>query len=181
MRHPLRLFLPAVLASLLVAACGSSSPGSSTSSSASARSAAPTSGPTAAVVVKTAASSKLGKILVDSRGMTLYQLSGEQNGRFICTGSACVGVWHPVTAPASGAPGVEAGALGSVRRPDGTMQVTYKGSPLYTFARDRQPGDANGQGIKDVGIWGIITIGSGAPSTSSTPAIPAKSGGGYAY
>jgi Secreted repeat of unknown function len=65
--------------------------------------------------------------------------------------------------------------------------VTYKGAPLYTFAAD-QPGEAKGQGIKDVGTWSAVTVSSSsAPatastSTSTTPAAPASSGGGaYGY
>ncbi|HEY3829193.1 MAG TPA: hypothetical protein VGL57_08360 [Solirubrobacteraceae bacterium] len=126
--------------------------------------------------------------------MTLYHLSGEQNGKFICTSSACVGVWHPLIAPASGAPSGQVGSLGTVKRPDGTVQVTYKGTPLYTFTGDQQAGETKGQGIKDVGTWSAVTTSSsGTPaSTSSTPATPApstgsssesesSSGGGYAY
>ena len=50
------------------------------------------------------------------------------------------------------------GSLGTVKRPDGTEQVTYKGMPLYTFAQDQKPGDAGGQGIKDVGTWTAVTV-----------------------
>jgi predicted lipoprotein with Yx(FWY)xxD motif len=130
--------------------------------------------------VKTASNS-LGTILVDSQGMTLYHLSGEVNGKFICTSSACVGVWHPLIAPSSGAPSGEVGSLGTVKRPEGTMQVTYKGTPLYTFAQDKQPGETKGQGIKDVGTWSAVTTSSSsapAASTSSTPATGAPNTGG---
>jgi predicted lipoprotein with Yx(FWY)xxD motif len=115
--------------------------------------------------------------------MTLYHLSGEQNGKFICTSSACVGVWHPLIAPSSGAPSGEVGSLGTVKRPEGTVQVTYKGTPLYTFAQDKQSGETNGQGIKDVGTWSVITASptTTPPSTSSSSAPEKSSGGGYAY
>jgi predicted lipoprotein with Yx(FWY)xxD motif len=142
--------------------------------------------------VKTASNSTLGTILVNSQGMTLYHLSGEVNGKFICTSSACVGVWHPLIAPSSGAPSGEVGSLGTVKRPEGTVQVTYKGTPLYTFTGDQQSGETKGQGIKDVGTWSVVATGSSStpPSTSSTPATPApstgsssesSSGGGYGY
>jgi predicted lipoprotein with Yx(FWY)xxD motif len=193
MRHVLKLSLPAAAASLLIAACGSSSSSSTTSSAASAQPAAQRTSPSSAVVVKTASSS-LGTVLVDSQGMTLYHLSGEQNGKFICTSSACIGVWHPLIAPSSGAPSGQVSSLGTVKRPDGTVQVTYKGTPLYTFTGDQQSGETKGQGIKDVGTWSAVTTSSSsAPaSTSSTPATPApsvgsssesesSSGGGYAY
>jgi predicted lipoprotein with Yx(FWY)xxD motif len=193
MRNLLKLSLPAIAASLLIAACGSSSSSNTTSSAAGAQAAAQTSSnPSSAVLVKTASNS-LGTILVDSQGMTLYHLSGEQNGKFICTSSACVGVWHPLIAPSS-TPSGEVGSLGTVKRPEGTVQVTYKGTPLYTFTGDQQSGETKGQGIKDVGTWSVVTTGSNstpATSTSSTPATPApstggsseesSSGGGYGY
>jgi predicted lipoprotein with Yx(FWY)xxD motif len=193
MRHVLKLSLPAIAASLLIAACGSSSSSSTTSSAASTQPVAQTSSsPSSAAVVKSASNS-LGTILVDSQGMTLYHLSGEVNGKFICTSSGCLGVWHPLIAPSSGAPSGEVGSLGTVKRPEGTMQVTYKGTPLYTFTGDKQSGETKGQGIKDVGTWSVVeTSSSGAPaaSTSSTPATGApstgsssesSSGGGYGY
>jgi predicted lipoprotein with Yx(FWY)xxD motif len=118
--------------------------------------------------------------------MTLYHLSGEQNGKFICTASACLGVWHPLIAPSSGAPSGQVGSLGTVKRPEGTVQVTYKGTPLYTFAQDKQAGETNGQGIKDVGSWSVIaTSSSNAPPSTSSSSEPESSGGnssgGYGY
>jgi predicted lipoprotein with Yx(FWY)xxD motif len=183
MRHLLRLSLPVVAASLLLAACGSSSYSNPTSSAASAPPAAQTgSSSSDAAVVKTASNS-LGTILVNSQGMTLYHLSGEINGKFICTSSACVGIWHPLIAPSSGTPsGV--GSLGTVKRPEGMVQVTYKGTPLYTFTGDKQAGETNGQGIKDVGIWSVVTTRSSstAPGSASSSSEPAKpSGIGYGY
>jgi predicted lipoprotein with Yx(FWY)xxD motif len=200
MRHLLKLSVPAIAVSLMLSACGSSSSSKASSSAASVAPAAQTSANASASsgLVKTASNSTLGAVLVDSKGMTLYHLSGEQNGKFICTSSACVGVWHPLTAPSGGAPISGAvGSLGTVKRPDGTTQVTYMGTPLYTFAQDQQPGDAKGQGIKDVGTWSAVTTGAGATSaastsntsapatesSTSTSAPPAESsgGGGYAY
>lgn len=183
MRHLLKLSMPAIAASLLVAACGSSSSSNTTSSAASPTPAAQTSSG-ASTIVKAGSSSTLGTVLVDSQGMTLYHLSGEQNGKFICTSSACVGIWHPLTVASGTTPNGKVGSLGTVKRPDGTMQVTYKGTPLYTFTQDKQPGESTGQGIKDVGTWSAVTISSPTPtsSTSSTPAPPASSsGGGYGY
>jgi predicted lipoprotein with Yx(FWY)xxD motif len=193
MRHVLKLSLPAIVASLLLAACGSSSSSSTISSAASTQPAAQsTSSPSSAVVVKTASNS-LGTILVNSQGMTLYHLSGEVNGKFICTSSACLGVWHPLIASSTSAPSSEVSSLATVKRPEGTVQVTYKGTPLYTFTGDQQSGETKGQGIKDVGTWSVVTTGSGsapAASTSSTPAAAApstssssesSSGGGYGY
>ncbi|HEY5261977.1 MAG TPA: hypothetical protein VIJ33_07670 [Solirubrobacteraceae bacterium] len=196
MRHLLKLSIPAIAISLLVAACGSSSSSNTTSSTTSAQAAAQTSSNPSSVVVKTTTNPTLGTVLVDSRGMTLYHLSGERNGKFICTSSACVGIWHPLTVASGGAPSGEVGSLGTVKRPEGTEQVTYKGTPLYTFAQDQQPGETKGQGIKDVGTWSVVTTSpasgtsstnsssSAPPSTSSTQAAPEESsgsGGGYGY
>ncbi len=180
MRHLLKLSLPAAAASLLLAACGSSSSSTTTSSAASTQPAAQTSSSSSDAVVKTA-SNALGTILVNSQGMTLYHLSGEVNGKFICTSSACVGIWHPLIAPSTGAPsGV--GSLGTVKRPEGTMQVTYKGTPLYTFTGDQQPGETKGQGIKDVGTWSAVTTSStSTPAASTSSSSSESSGGGYGY
>jgi predicted lipoprotein with Yx(FWY)xxD motif len=180
MRHLLKLSLPAVAASLLLTACGSSSSSNTTSSAASAQPAAQTSSSGSSDAVVKTASNALGTILVNSQGMTLYHLSGEVSGKFICTSSACVGVWHPLIAPSSGAPsGV--GSLGTVKRPEGTMQVTYKGTPLYTFTGDQQPGETKGQGIKDVGTWSAVTTGSASTPAASTSSSSESSGGGYGY
>jgi predicted lipoprotein with Yx(FWY)xxD motif len=134
--------------------------------------------------VKTASNAKLGStVLVDAQGMTLYALSAERNGKFICTSSACVSVWHPLTVSSSSKPTGAAGSLGTIKRPDGTSQVTYKGIPLYTFAQDTAPGQANGQGVKDVGTWNAVTT-SAAKASAPAPATStssSSSGGGYAY
>ena len=188
MRHLLKLSLPAFAASLLLAACGSSSSSNTTSSAASTQPAAQTSSSSSGTVVKTA-SNALGTILVNSQGMTLYHLSGEKGGKFICISTACLGVWHPLIAPSSGAPSGEVGSLGTVKRPEGTMQVTYKGTPLYTFAQDKQAGETNGQDIKDVGTWSAVTTSASsipAASTSSSSESEkssgaSSSGSGYGY
>jgi len=183
MRHLLKLSLPAIAASLLIAAGGSSSPSNTTSSAVSTQPAAQTSSSSSSAVVVKTASNSLGTILIDSQGMTLYHLSGEQNGKFICTSSACLGVWHPLIAPSSSAPSGEVGSLGTVKRPEGTMQVTYNGTPLYTFTGDQQSGETKGQGIKDVGTWSVVTTSSSStPTSTSSSSEPEKSsGGGYAY
>jgi predicted lipoprotein with Yx(FWY)xxD motif len=191
MRFPVKLAVPSILAaSLLLAACGSSS-SNTTNATTSASNAKPASS-SSAVVVKTAPSS-LGTILVDSNGMTLYHLSAEKGGKFICTNSACTGIWHPLTVTAGSTPGGQVSSLGVIKRPDGTTQVTYKGSPLYTFASDQSAGETKGQGIKDVGTWTVITTTSGStPASTTTPATTStksesssesSSGGsgGYAY
>jgi predicted lipoprotein with Yx(FWY)xxD motif len=173
----------AVAASVLLSACGGSS--HKASNNASAPSAPASSQPSSALVKTASVPSVGGTVLVDTKGMTLYRLSGERASKFICTSSGCLQVWHPLTVPSGGKPSGSVGSLGVVKRPDGTMQVTYKGMPLYTFAQDSAPGQAKGQGIKDVGTWNAVTTSAAKASSSSQSSAaaspPASSGGGYNY
>ena len=126
-------------------------------------------------LVKTAHNAMLGKtILVTRSGLTLYSLSAERHGRFICTTSACVSLWKPLVV----APGVKpAGVSGLtvVKRPDAKRQVAFRGAPLYRFVQDTRPGQVNGNGFKDVGVWRPVTTGS-----TKAPAAPAPSNS-YGY
>jgi predicted lipoprotein with Yx(FWY)xxD motif len=165
----------AVASIALAAACGSGSGGTTTSTH-------QTSG-----IVGTARNATLGStVLVNHQGRTLYTLSAERNGHFICTatekipGSSqmCLQLWKPLLVKgAVKAAGI--GSLGTVMRPDGGgRQLTYKGRPLYTFADDHAAGDAAGNGFKDVGTWQAATVGAAA---ASTPATTSSGGGGYGY
>lgn len=179
MRHRVSSFGLGLAGSVVLAACGSSSSGSTTAPAAS----APASR-SASVQVKTAPDAALGgTILVDSHGMTLYRLTGEEAGKFICNGS-CLKAWHPLIASASASPSGTVGSLGTVTRADGTVQVAFKGQPLYTFVKDTSPGQATGQGIKDVGTWTAVLATAqkasppaGSPTTTTKPA-PSSSGSG---
>ena len=111
-------------------------------------------------------------ILVNRRGMTLYHLSVERKGHFICTDSTCLSLWKPVVV-AKGVTPTGVKSLSVVKRPDGRRQVAYKGGPLYTFVQDRKPGDTKGNGFKDVGVWRVVTV---AGTSASTPS---SGGGGY--
>ncbi|HEY2282026.1 MAG TPA: hypothetical protein VGH60_00575 [Solirubrobacteraceae bacterium] len=169
----MKALVPALAASLTLAACGSSSSKSGSSTQA-ATPATTTTSSEGAAVVKSASSSTLGAtVLVNAQGMTLYSLSGEHGGKFICTSSACLQVWHPLTV-STGTPSGSVGSLGTVKRSDGTVQVTYKGMPLYTFAQDQSPGEAKGQGIKDVGTWSAVTVGAGSSGSSAPAKTPAE-------
>jgi len=109
------------------------------------------------LVAKEVESASLGKtVLANLRGRTLYSLSAEKNGRFICTGS-CLSAWRPLFVPADTKPTGPV-KLGTIERPEGKTQVTFKGLPLYTFTADTKRGDAKGEGIKDVGTWHAATI-----------------------
>ncbi|HWW66588.1 MAG TPA: hypothetical protein VNY83_01260 [Solirubrobacterales bacterium] len=104
------------------------------------------------LVVKEAQNETLGRaVLINKKGHTLYSLSVEKNGKFICTGK-CLSLWHPLVVPAGTKPTGPV-KLGTVKRPDGRFQVTYRGRPLYSFGGDTKAGDANGEGIMDVGTW----------------------------
>jgi predicted lipoprotein with Yx(FWY)xxD motif len=120
-------------------------------------------------VAKKAKNDGLGEfILTNLKGRTLYALSVEVKGKFICTG-ACLGTWHPLVVPKAVTP-VGPTHLGKVKRPDGRTQVTFKGRPLYTFAGDTKAGDANGEGFKDVGTWHAASL--GKISAHPAPAPP---------
>lgn len=183
--------LPAIAlgaaALVAVAGCGGSTSSRRSAVSAQAAFAPPTTaGPTttvapssaAAGTITSASNPRLGVIVVDAHGMTLYRNTAETGGKIVCTGS-CAAVWPPLLAPAgappaSAAPGLP-GAVATVDRPDGGRQITYDGLALYRFAGDKQPGDINGQGLH--GVWFAVTpagaSATGGPTTTSAPAPPA--------
>jgi predicted lipoprotein with Yx(FWY)xxD motif len=92
-------------------------------------------------------------VLVDQAGMTLYHFTRERARRVLCTG-ACASVWPPLLVGAGTRPlaglGINRLRLGTVRRPDGRLQVTYAGLALYRYSGDARPGDAKGQGFGKV-------------------------------
>lgn len=126
---------------------------------------------TATLRVSTAHNATLGKrILVTAGGRTLYSLSAETNGRFICTGT-CTADWLPLILKGGAKPtGVR--GLGSIKRPDGRRQVTYKGKPLYRFDMDAKKGDVNGEGFRDVGTWHAAVAPRGSASTPAPAPAP---------
>ena len=168
MRRHLLLIAAMSLLVTLAAACGSSSSSGSGGVIGSKQSS----------IVQTASNSKLGtNVLVNSKGMTLYTLSAETNGRFICTkastvpgGTAsCLSVWIPLTVQGTAKQAGSVSGLGTVKRPDtGATQLTYHGHPLYAFAGDKAPGDASGNGFKDVGTWQAAAVGGQASSMNSS-------------
>lgn len=181
MRSYKKLFVPAasVAAALLVAACGSAS--SSSNSSAPSQASSSSGSSSSAALVKTASDAAAGgTILVNAHGMTLYRLSGETAGKLICTSTVCLQSWHPLVAP-SGKPSGTVGSLTVIKRPNGTMQLAYKGQPLYTFVGDTSAGQDKGQGVKDVGTWDAVTTGAAGSSSSSSSTSSSSSGGRYGY
>ncbi|HTR76142.1 MAG TPA: hypothetical protein VMH33_12885 [Solirubrobacterales bacterium] len=94
-------------------------------------------------------------VLTNTKGLTLYTLSGETDGKFICTGT-CLKAWPPLIVSAGTKPKGPV-RLGTIKRPEGRIQVTYKGMPVYTFSGDSKKGEANGNGLRDVGVWHAVT------------------------
>jgi predicted lipoprotein with Yx(FWY)xxD motif len=153
MKKPALFTLAPVAAAVVIAGCGGS--GGSASQS---KAAASTAGGTTPTVEL--ASSKFGKILVDSHGRTLYDFVADKTTTSTCSG-ACAGVWPPVTvsgAPKAG-PGVRASLLGTTKRSDGSTEVTYNRHPLYYFAGDTKPGETAGQALNQFGApWYVLTV-----------------------
>ena len=113
------------------------------------------SGGTTVAVAKT----RIGRILVDSKGITLYDFVTDKRGVSGCYG-ACAALWPPLITkgkPHAG-PGVRASLLGTTKRKDGKLEVTYNHHPLYYFVTDRKPGQTTGQGISQFGApWWVIS------------------------
>ncbi len=101
----------------------------------------------------------LGRILVDSRGITLYDFPPDMGTTSVCY-SACAALWPPLLThgkPVAG-PDVHAALLGTTKRKDGKLEVTYNGHPLYYWVGDHKPGQTTGQGLKQFGgPWWVLT------------------------
>jgi len=155
--HPI-IALLAVAGALAIAGCGSSNNessssggGNSTESAASTTSeSAGSSG--AATFVSIASVPKLGSVIVNSKGFTLYDFHKDKGTKSSCYGE-CAKVWPPLTTEGAPQPsnGASASKLGTTKRSDGTIQVTYAGHPLYTYVADTKPGDAKGNDFSSFG------------------------------
>ncbi|MCS5718871.1 hypothetical protein N1027_12065 [Herbiconiux sp. CPCC 205763] len=173
----------AAIALLALAGC-SSSPSSDTSTPAAETSSTPT--PSAAAGADSTgtadiatASSSLGEIVVDGKGMTVYYYTVDtaNSGKSACTG-ACEPLW-PAVVSASTTPVVEGvtGTVGTITGVAGGNQITIDGRPIYTFADDKKPGDVSGQGFG--GIWFAVSPDGAEISGSGGGSTPAASGAGY--
>ena len=128
-------------------------PASQTGTQASTTTETTTDGTAAAPAAAVATAGSLGSILTTQSGMTLYTYSNDTSGVSNCSGQCSVN-WPPLTVAAGAQVGATAGATGAwgtIVRADGTTQVTYNGAPLYTYVKDTQPGQTNGQGVG--GVW----------------------------
>ena len=118
-------------------------------------------------LVKVVDDPKLGKILVDNKGMTLYLYSRDEKGVSNCF-DMCEQRWPILKPPAAGEPTGAAdigGTLSTITRKDGSKIVAYNGIPLYYWFQDEKPGDTKGQAVG--GVWWVL-----APGTNQiTPAV----------
>jgi len=118
----------------------------------------------------------LGKVLVNSKGRTLYLFQKDAGPTSTCSG-ACAVDWPPLLA--NGKPTIGSGAnaslVGTSTRPDGKTQVTYNGHPVYVFSGDQKAGDTNGEGVNAFGgNWYAL-------SAAGTQVSPSSNSGGSGY
>jgi predicted lipoprotein with Yx(FWY)xxD motif len=166
-----RLLLPAalvVLSAFLVAACGGGG-----------NDVAPPKTTTGAPATIGPAKTSLGSVLVDSQARTVYLFKGDVGARSACSG-ACAQAWPPVLA--HGRPSIGSGAkpslIGTTRRGDGALQLTYHGHPLYRFAQDHKPGDVTGQGVTAFGAQWFTLSAAGNQVSGPAPSSGGSSPGG---
>ena len=91
-------------------------------------------------------------VLTNAKGFTLYSFAPDTPAASKCYGS-CAVYWPPVTGTAAASPGVP-GRVGTIKRTDGSEQLTYNGHPLYTYIADTAPGQARGNNLNlNGGVW----------------------------
>jgi len=166
-----RLLSFLALAVLAVAACTSYAASPSTNGGGTSND--------AGVVVDSASSASFGTVLTGPNGMTLYTHAGDTATSSTCSGG-CATTWPPLET--NGQPTARAGVtgeLGTLTRPDGATQVTYRGLPLYYWQGDTKAGDATGNGVEG---FSIATVSGSGAVPNASPAAPAPSSGGkYGY
>ena len=132
----------AVVAALLVAACGSSAQSTASGTK-----------------IAAASNAKLGQILVDGAGKTIYLFVADTGSSSTCY-TSCAQIWPPVltSGPPQAGTGANASLLGTTTRTDGKTEVTYAGHPLYYFVQDKATGDTTGQGVNGFGgLWWVVS------------------------
>jgi predicted lipoprotein with Yx(FWY)xxD motif len=128
------------------------------------------------VKISTRNVAKLGVILVNAKGRTLYMFVPDKQSKVTCVGT-CAAIWPPVKLP-SGAKAVAAGAakaslLGSDRNPSGGRVVTYNKWPLYTYVSDTAGGQVKGQALKlNGGYWYVLSPSGKVIKTKLSGAYP---------
>lgn len=167
---------------MVTAACGTST---TTSASSVAPGSAP---PTAPGGVLGVATTLLGRVLVDGKGLTVYRLTADGPGHSTCS-STCLQYWAPVPGPVPSSVGGISAALSVTKATSGTSMVTAAGWPLYTFVKDRVAGDVTGEGVKSFGGTWYAVSPSGKTVTAPAKTAPTTSsssggnsgGGAYGY
>jgi predicted lipoprotein with Yx(FWY)xxD motif len=141
----------AAVIALVVAGCGGAAGGGGRHASA-----APASG--SGAPLKIVSNGRLGKIITDGNGRTLYDFPIDKGTMSVCYG-ACASLWPPYTTnakPVAG-PGVSQALIGTTRRHDGSTEVTYADHPLYYYAPDRSQGQISGQALNQFGApWYVL-------------------------
>jgi predicted lipoprotein with Yx(FWY)xxD motif len=172
------------LASSLAIGCGGGG-SSSTTSAGGASTAASTSG---SATVAVADNSKLGPILVNAQDRTLYLFEKDESDESYCNGN-CAKVWPAYTTkggPKAGK-GADASKLGTLKRDDGSTQVTYNGAPLYLYVNDKKASEASGNELDQFGAEWYALRPSGEKAEGSAGKSGAdkgsgsSGGGGYGY
>ncbi len=145
----------AIVGALMVAACGTGAQSTASASPSTQPSPSPAANGTTIAV---ASNAKLGQILVDAAGKTLYLFVADTGSSSTCF-TTCAQIWPPVltSGPPQAGTGAMASLLGTTTRNDGKTEVTYGGHPLYYFVQDKAMGDATGQGVN--GFGGTYDVG----------------------
>ena len=137
---------------------------------------------TRAGTVVSASSTRLGKALVTSSGRTLYLFTKDKNGKSACAGR-CASFWPPLLTSAKprAAAGIKASLLGTTKRSNGRLQVTYNHHPLYTFVKDKAKGQTNGEGVDAFGArwYAVSPSGSKITRQPAPTGIPQNNGGDH--
>jgi predicted lipoprotein with Yx(FWY)xxD motif len=176
-----RAAAPLLALGVVLAACSSGGGATASPSAAPSAAASPAASASAAAGASVAlADTKLGKVLVDGAGKTLYVFSADSGDKSACSGN-CAANWPPLVsdgAPSLGT-GLDAEDFASITRDDGAKQVTFYGHPVYYFAGDKAAGDTNGEGVG--GKWYVVGADGnaikGAAGASASPAPSAAAGG----
>lgn len=159
MQSKLFISAAAFFMAVVVAGCGTTTPSAAAGSPSAAVASPSPSAAAAAATIKVATDAKLGQILVDGAGMTVYLFVVDTGKTSTCY-TSCASLWPPVLttgAPQAGT-GAQAGLLGTTVRTDGNVEVTYAGHPLYYFIQDKKAGDTTGQGVNSFGgLWWVLS------------------------
>lgn len=184
--NALKAVIAAAAVVTLAGACSSSGSGSGKTAGPASKPVANSAAPSGSTVTI----SLTGDRLTASDGRTLYYNTVDTTKKIDCV-AGCATTWLPVRGKPAPGSGLDSGDFSTTSRPDGGMQVTYYGHPVYEFKGDRTAGDRNGDGIADGGgKWIVATPGQAAEKSATTSgssaSSPAKSsdaggGGGYGY